>query len=31
MKINLQNSVEGVQIQVLPLIDVVFCILTFFY
>ena len=30
MKINLQNSVEGVQIQVLPLIDVVFCILTFF-
>ncbi|MDJ0673914.1 MAG: biopolymer transporter ExbD [Calothrix sp. MO_167.B42] len=30
MKINLQNSVEDVQIQVLPLIDVVFCILTFF-
>ena len=30
MKINLQNSLEDVQIQVLPLIDVVFCILTFF-
>ncbi len=30
MKINLQNSAEDVQIQVLPLIDVVFCILTFF-
>ncbi|NMG10800.1 biopolymer transporter ExbD [Brasilonema sp. UFV-L1] len=30
MKINLQTPVEEVQIQIVPLIDVVFCILTFF-
>jgi len=30
MKINLHSSPEDVQIQILPLIDVVFCILTFF-
>ncbi|QOV23488.1 ExbD/TolR family protein [Anabaenopsis elenkinii] len=30
MKINLQSPVEETQIQILPLIDVVFCILTFF-
>lgn len=30
MKINLQTPVEDVQIQIIPLIDVVFCILTFF-
>lgn len=30
MKINLQTPVEEVQIQIIPLIDVVFCILTFF-
>ncbi|MDJ0618904.1 MAG: biopolymer transporter ExbD [Calothrix sp. MO_192.B10] len=30
MKINLQNIGEDVQIQIIPLIDVVFCILTFF-
>jgi biopolymer transport protein ExbD len=30
VKINLQNSVDDVQIQIIPLIDVVFCILTFF-
>jgi biopolymer transport protein ExbD len=30
MKINLHNPVEEVQIQIIPLIDVVFCILTFF-
>ncbi|WP_414549240.1 biopolymer transporter ExbD [Anabaena sp. CCY 0017] len=30
MKVNLQTPVEEAQIQILPLIDVVFCILTFF-
>ncbi|WP_017653919.1 ExbD/TolR family protein [Fortiea contorta] len=30
MKINQPNSSEEVQIQIVPLIDVVFCILTFF-
>ncbi|MEO1372852.1 MAG: biopolymer transporter ExbD [Cyanobacteria bacterium J06635_10] len=30
MKINLNNPNEEVQIQIIPLIDVVFCILTFF-
>ena len=30
MKINLNNSTEEVQVQIIPLIDVVFCILTFF-
>ncbi|MBD2209248.1 biopolymer transporter ExbD [Nostoc linckia FACHB-104] len=30
MKINLHTPVEEVQIQLIPLIDVVFCILTFF-
>lgn len=30
MKINLNNPTEDVQIQIIPLIDVVFCILTFF-
>ncbi|GAA6615248.1 ExbD/TolR family protein [Scytonema sp. NUACC26] len=30
MKINLQSPVEEAQIQILPLIDVIFCILTFF-
>ncbi len=30
MKINLHSPVEEAQIQILPLIDVVFCILTFF-
>ena len=30
MKINLNNPTEEVQIQIVPLIDVVFCILTFF-
>ncbi|MBW4645931.1 MAG: biopolymer transporter ExbD [Goleter apudmare HA4340-LM2] len=30
MKINLHNPAEEVQIQIIPLIDVVFCILTFF-
>ncbi|HYW20972.1 MAG TPA: biopolymer transporter ExbD [Nodularia sp. (in: cyanobacteria)] len=30
MKVNLQTPVEDTQIQILPLIDVVFCILTFF-
>ncbi|MCM0589121.1 MAG: biopolymer transporter ExbD [Gloeotrichia echinulata IR180] len=30
MKVNLQSPVEEVQIQIIPLIDVVFCILTFF-
>ncbi len=30
MKINLHTPVEEVQIQIIPLIDVVFCILTFF-
>ncbi|MEA5515324.1 biopolymer transporter ExbD [Nodularia sp. UHCC 0506] len=30
MKVNLQTPVEETQIQILPLIDVVFCILTFF-
>ncbi|HLP90730.1 MAG TPA: biopolymer transporter ExbD [Nostocaceae cyanobacterium] len=30
MKVNLHNQPEEVQIQIIPLIDVVFCILTFF-
>ncbi|MEB3177631.1 MAG: biopolymer transporter ExbD [Nostocaceae cyanobacterium] len=30
MKINLHSPLEEVQIQIIPLIDVVFCILTFF-
>ena len=30
MKIDLANSTENAQIQILPLIDVIFCILTFF-
>lgn len=30
MKINLQTPIEEVQIQIVPLIDVIFCILTFF-
>jgi biopolymer transport protein ExbD len=30
MKINLHSPIEEVQIQIIPLIDVVFCILTFF-
>ncbi len=30
MKINLNNPPEDVQVQIIPLIDVVFCILTFF-
>ncbi|GAB1542368.1 biopolymer transporter ExbD [Scytonema sp. NUACC21] len=30
MKINLHSPVEEAQIQILPLIDVIFCILTFF-
>jgi biopolymer transport protein ExbD len=30
MKVNLQTPIEEVQIQIIPLIDVVFCILTFF-
>ncbi len=30
MKINLHTPVEDVQVQIIPLIDVVFCILTFF-
>ena len=30
MKINLQSPVEEIQIQIIPLIDVVFCVLTFF-
>ncbi|MBE9006816.1 biopolymer transporter ExbD [Fortiea sp. LEGE XX443] len=30
MKVNLHNPIEEVQIQIIPLIDVVFCILTFF-
>ncbi|QLE56469.1 biopolymer transporter ExbD [Nostoc sp. TCL26-01] len=30
MKVNLHTPVEEVQIQLIPLIDVVFCILTFF-
>jgi biopolymer transport protein ExbD len=30
MKVNLHTPVEDVQIQIIPLIDVVFCILTFF-
>lgn len=30
MKINLHSPVEEVQIQIIPLIDVIFCILTFF-
>jgi biopolymer transport protein ExbD len=30
MKVNLHTPVEDVQVQIIPLIDVVFCILTFF-
>ncbi|MDB9327519.1 biopolymer transporter ExbD, partial [Nodularia spumigena CS-590/02] len=30
MKVNLHTPIEETQIQILPLIDVVFCILTFF-
>ncbi|MFM8004040.1 MAG: ExbD/TolR family protein, partial [Dolichospermum sp.] len=30
MKVKLDNTAEDVQIQIIPLIDVVFCILTFF-
>lgn len=30
MKINLQSPVEEVQVQIIPLIDVIFCILSFF-
>ena len=30
MKVKLDNSGEDLQIQIIPLIDVVFCILTFF-
>jgi biopolymer transport protein ExbD len=30
MKINLHTPVEEVQIQIIPLIDVIFCVLTFF-
>lgn len=30
MKINLHSPVEEVQVQIIPLIDVIFCILTFF-
>ncbi|MDG2990900.1 biopolymer transporter ExbD [Candidatus Synechococcus calcipolaris G9] len=30
MKINLRNDTDDVRIEILPLIDVVFCILTFF-
>jgi biopolymer transport protein ExbD len=30
MKVNLHTPVEEVQIQIIPLIDVIFCILTFF-
>lgn len=30
MKVNLQTPVEDIQLQIIPLIDVVFCILTFF-
>jgi biopolymer transport protein ExbD len=30
MKVNLDNSTDDAQIQILPLIDVIFCILTFF-
>ncbi|WP_016953265.1 biopolymer transporter ExbD [Anabaena sp. PCC 7108] len=30
MKVNLNTPIEEVQIQIIPLIDVVFCILTFF-
>ncbi|MGI8502484.1 MAG: biopolymer transporter ExbD [Hassallia sp.] len=30
MKVNLHSPVEEVQIQIIPLIDVIFCILTFF-
>ena len=30
MKINLHSPIEEVQIQLIPLIDVIFCILTFF-
>ena len=30
MKVNLHTPVEDVQVQIIPLIDVIFCILTFF-
>ena len=30
MKINLHSPIEEIQIQIIPLIDVIFCILTFF-
>ncbi|NJL78067.1 MAG: biopolymer transporter ExbD, partial [Richelia sp. SM2_1_7] len=30
MKINLNNPTEDIQIQIIPLLDVIFCILTFF-
>ena len=30
MKINLHSPIEEVQIQIIPLLDVIFCILTFF-
>jgi biopolymer transport protein ExbD len=30
MKINLNSPIEEVQIQIIPLIDIIFCILTFF-
>ncbi len=30
MKINLHSPIEEVQVQIIPLIDVIFCILTFF-
>ncbi|MBG1267719.1 ExbD/TolR family protein [Nostoc sp. WHI] len=30
MKVNLHTPIEDVQIQIIPLIDVIFCILTFF-
>lgn len=30
MKINVDSSIDEVQIQIIPLIDVIFCILTFF-
>lgn len=30
MKVNLQSPIEDAQVQIIPLIDVIFCILTFF-
>lgn len=30
MKVNLHSPIEEVQVQIIPLIDVIFCILTFF-